>query len=105
MPYLLPDEDIREAIYQKIHLMESSSEGMELRWEKTSAEYLLEIVVYSTPQSDIKEQRIIVGRIRGDEYNALGRLIMAGRRLYFRLHGEFPMLRRWLSSYRYFSDD
>lgn len=95
---LLPDEQIRQGIREQLQGLDSPPESMMLIWRKEKMEYLLEIVLEGTTQ------QLTVGRIGVFEYDALNRLAIAGRRLYFRLRKEFPTLQRKLSRYQYFTE-
>lgn len=48
-----------------------------------------------------KKRSIVVSCIDECEYDAWNKLVVAGRRLYFRTRKEFPMLQRKLSIYRF----
>lgn len=92
---LMSDEQIRQGIQERLQGLDSQPESMLLTWRREQMEYLLEIVIEGTTQ------QLTVGRIGVFEYDALNRLAIAGRRLYFRLRKEFPTLQRKLSRYQY----
>jgi len=101
---LLADEEICSLVDREILAMSQPVKSMVLTWTKTQTDYVLEIVltgetadVPGTPE----RRSVEVGRVGNIEYNALNKLSMEGRRLYFRLRKDFPMLRRKLSAYKY----
>ena len=101
---LLADDEICRRLKGELLQMEHPIKSMELTWEKQRREYVLEIILTgdgSTTQENPERRNVPVGRIAEGEYNALNQLVMAARRLHIRLKGEFPLLRRRLSTYRY----
>lgn len=99
---LLPDEEIRQKLSEKLQEPSGPPERMVLTWRKEKLEYLLEIVMAGTAEESA--QRLVVGRVHVNDCDALNRLAIAGRRLYFRLREEFPALQRKLSRYQYFTE-
>jgi len=61
------------------------------------------VLTGETPDAPGTPERrsVEVGRVDNIECNALNKLSLEGRRLYFRLRKEFPMLQRKLSAYKY----
>ena len=99
---LLPDEEIRQKLSEKLQELGDSPERMVLTWRKEKLEYLLEIVMDGAGEEPAR--RLVVGRVHVNDCDALNRLAIAGRRLYFRLREEFPALQRKLSRYQYFTE-
>lgn len=101
---LLVDEEIRSHVDRDIHAMSRPVKNMVLTWTKTQTDYVLETVL-TEEASDVpgvpERRSVKVGRVSNIECDALNKLSMAGRRLYFRLREDFPMLRRKLSAYKY----
>lgn len=105
---ILPDDEIRRAVDREVSSMVHPVKSMVLTWEKLRTEYVLEIVLSADTaegQETTGTRRIAVGCVSEREYDALNKLVMAGRRLYFRLRGDYPKLRRRLSTYRYLAGD
>jgi len=106
---IMADGQIRQNIREQMQRMESSIESMVLTWAKTEAEYVLEIILIGEAKDDcgyseageMMNYHLRIGQINVHEFDALNRLSMAGRSLYFRLRKEFPMLQRKLSTYKY----
>ena len=101
---ILSDDEIRLIVEREISSVKHPLKSMVLTWEKVQREYLLEIILTEevAEGSATPEARCItIGCIGECEYNAPNRLLMAGRRVYFRLRKDFPMLRRRLSISRY----
>ena len=107
---IMPDDQIQQEIKEQMQKMEGPIDSMVLTWEKTRTEYVLEIVLIGEAKdgcgySEAGEKtnyRLRIGQINVNEFDALSRLSVVGRRLYFRLRDEFPMLRLKLSTYKYF---
>lgn len=102
--HILPDDEIRWIVERKIAEMKSPLKSMILTWEKERAGYRLKIILTEevAEESAVPETRCVnIGYIDKWEYDALNSLIFAGRRLFFRLRKDFPMLRRKLSTYRF----
>lgn len=97
---LLPDDQIRRELSQQLQELGGAPESMVLTWRREKMEYLLEIVLTGETAAE-KPRRLTVGRVHVHDCDALNRLAIAGRRLYFRLREEFPALQRKLSRYRY----
>ena len=100
---LLPDDQIRRELLQQLQEMGSPPDSMVLTWRKEKLEYLLEIVL-TRKAATVEPWRLTVGSVRVHDCDALNRLAIAGRRLYFRLREEFPALQRKLSRYQYFTE-
>lgn len=101
---ILPDEEICLLVDREILTMSQPVKSMVLTWTKTQTDYVLEIVLTGeTPDVPGAPERrsVEVGRVDNIECNALNKLSLEGRRLYFRLRKEFPMLQRKLSAYKY----
>ena len=103
---ILPDDEIRLSVEREISSMKYPLKSMVLTWEKSQTEYCLVIIlteeiIEGTAAPETKH--ITVGYIDEKEYGALNTLVMAGRRLYFRLRNDFPILQRRLSTYRFHS--
>lgn len=101
---LLPDDQIRRELSEQLQELDGPPDSMVLTWRKEKLEYLLEIVLTGKTAAEKSARRLIVGRVHVHDCDALNRLAMAGRRLYFRLREEFPALQRKLSRYQYFTD-
>lgn len=101
---LLSDDEIRARVDRELLRMTRPVKSMVLTWTKNRTEYMLEIVL-TGETADVprppERRSVEVGRVGNIEYNALNKLSMEGRRLYFRLRKDFPMLRRKLSAYKY----
>ena len=100
---LLPDDQIRRELSQQLQELGRPPDSMVLTWRKEKLEYLLEIVLTGDAAEE-PLRRLTVGRVRIHDGDALNRLAIAGRRLYFRLREEFPALQRKLSRYQYFTE-
>lgn len=106
----MPDDQIQQSIWEQLQNMATPIESMVLNWNKNSTEYVFEIVfvgkmkgVSECQATDEKARCYLeIGYANSCDYNALNRLIMAGRRLYFRFREDSPMLQRDLSKYKYF---
>lgn len=103
---ILPDDEIRQIVDREIASMESPLKSMVLTWKKVRTEYRLEIILTEEVVEGfaVPETRCVTVACIGEcEYDARNKLVMAGRRLYFRLRNDFPMLQRRLSTYKYLS--
>ena len=101
---ILPDDEIYRAVDREIRSMERPFKSMVLTWEKVRGEYHLEIVLTEEAAEDSvapARRCVTVGRVGECEYDALNKLLVAGRRLFLRLKKDFPMLRCKLSIYRF----
>lgn len=106
---IMPDDQIRQWIREQLQQMGNAVETMVLTWGKTRTEYVLEIVLTGERRNAPEclgigqktSHHLKIGHVNACEYDALNKLSMEGRRLYFRLRKEFPMLRRKLSVYKY----
>ena len=104
---LLSDDEIRARVDRELLRMTRPVKSMALTWTKNRTEYVLEIVLSGETADfpEVPERRSVeVGRVGSMEHDALNTLVMTGRRLYFRLRGNYPLLRRKLSTYRYFAE-
>lgn len=101
---ILEDQEISKCIQECMEELEFAAESMELRWDRTTTDYCLIITITEREKNGVSVLRhnIQIGRIGIHEADALNKLIMAGRRIYFRLRRDFPMLQRKLSKYQYF---
>ena len=95
---IVPDEQIRRMLIEQIEGLGCNPESMVLVWRKEKQMYLLEILL---AVNSGEKRRLAVGYVYSYEYDALNRLATAGRKLYFRLRKEFPILQRKLSIYQY----
>ena len=101
---ILTDDEIRRIVEREITRMVGPLKSMVLTWEKSRTEYRLEIILTEekTGGFAVPEERCVtIGCIGAHEYNALSELLTAGRRLYFRLKKDFPVLQRRLSTYKF----
>jgi hypothetical protein len=101
---ILPDDEICRAIDREISSMERPLKSMVLTWKKVRREYRLEIILTEEVVEGlaVPETRCVtVGCVGEREYDARNKLVVAGRRLYFRLRKDFPMLQRKLNTYKY----
>ena len=104
---LLTDDEIRWLVDQELLLMSQPVKSMVLTWTTKQTDYVLEIVLTGeTPDfPKMPERRSVeISRVGSMEQNALNKLVMLGRRLYFRLRGNYPLLHRRLSTYRYLAE-
>lgn len=101
---ILPDDVIHLFVEREICTMERPLESMVLTWEKDQTEYCLKIILTEAIAEEMvvpETRSVTIGYIDEREYGALNTLLMAGRRVYFRLRKDYPMLRRRLSAYRF----
>lgn len=106
---IMSDDQIQQSIKEELQKMESPIGSMVLTWEKTRTEYFLEIIMRGDAKvvcrcseaGDTADYHLVVGKISAYEYDAVNKLFVAGRRLFFRLKKDFPMLRCKLSTYKY----
>ena len=107
---IMPKDQIRQNLREQMQKMENFIESMVLTWGKTETEYIIEIVFHCGAKdvcecSEACEKttyHLIVGKINAFVPNPTRRLFVEGRRLYFCLRKEFPMLQRKLCLYKSF---
>lgn len=106
---IMTDDQIRQNIMAQLQRMERPIGSLVLTWEQVSTEYVLEIVLLGEKRdicgcSEAGEKinyRLRIGQINIHAFDAFNKLSLTGRRLYFRLRKDFPMLKRKLSVYKY----
>ena len=101
---ILPDDEICRIVEREIGSMEYPLKSMLLTWEKGQREYLLEIVLTEKGAEKLsmpRTRRVTVGSISEQEQDALRQIFIEGRRLYFQLRKDFPMLRCRLTIYKF----
>lgn len=106
-PELMPDEQIQEILNEYCRSTTICIEKMQLNWNRTTSEYVLEIVLDMKIEGawgnhESIQKHIEIGSVSTKECGTLNTLIAAGRKLYFRLKKVFPLLECKLSMYKYF---